>query len=175
MGHTLATHHPSHHPSLGFARRPRRRLVAAVAAGALVLAACGGDDDDAATSTADAAAETGDADAGAGDPATPYGLVDAATAAELADDPDITVLDVRTPEEYAEGHIEGATLIDFYSDTFAEQLAELDADQQYLVYCRSGNRSGQAVAQMHDLGIDNVYDLDGGVGAWAGAGLALVR
>ncbi|TDT16140.1 rhodanese-related sulfurtransferase [Ilumatobacter fluminis] len=151
-------------------------LSTVLAAGIAVvgLAACGGGDD---TPVAEAAAEApdgspgGDAVAG-GDP-VPFGLVDPATAASLAQDDTITVIDVRTPEEYAEGHIEGATLFDFYEPTFADQLAELDRNGTYLLYCRSGNRSGQAASIMSELGFDQVYDAQGGVIAYEAAGLPL--
>jgi len=96
----------------------------------------------------------------AADPA--YGSIDAAQVAALSAD-GVTVIDVRTPEEYAEGHVEGAELIDFYEPTFAERIAELDRDREYIVYCRSGNRSGQAVDLMEQLGFGRVWELDGGV------------
>ena len=97
--------------------------------------------------------------------------VDAAAA--ITDNPpdDLVVLDVRTPEEFAEGHLEGAVLVDFYAADFAEQLAALDTDVPYLVYCRSGNRSGQALGVMEQLGFASAVDVDGGIVAWADAGL----
>ena len=92
----------------------------------------------------------------------------------LADAPDdLVVLDVRTPEEYAEGHVADATLIDFYEPDFADRIAELDPDVPYVVICRSGNRSSQAVALMRDLGFGDVTDVDGGIVAWTAAGLPL--
>lgn len=69
------------------------------------------------------------------------------------------ILDVRTPEEYAIGHIEGAQLLDFNSGEFAAALPQLAPDVEYLVYCRSGNRSGQAMTLMEDAGITNVTNL----------------
>lgn len=91
-----------------------------------------------------------------------------------ADPPDgLIVLDVRTPEEFAEGHLEDAVMIDFYDPDFADQLADLDPDRPYLLYCRSGNRSGQTTAIMDQLGFTNVADIDGGIVAWGEAGLPL--
>lgn len=87
----------------------------------------------------------------------------------------VITLDVRTPGEYAEGHLEGAQLIDFQSGNFENEIATLDKNATYAVYCRSGNRSGQAVKVMHDAGFHNVYNLDGGVIDWANAGLPLVN
>ena len=147
-------------------------LTVGVAAGALT--ACSDGDEDA-TPVAEASSSDGDASSGEtenGD-AVPFGLVDPATAAALAQDESITVIDVRTPEEYSEGHIEGATLLDFYEPTFADQLAELERDGAYLLYCRSGNRSGQAASIMSELGFDQVYDMRGGVVAYDSAGLPL--
>lgn len=96
-------------------------------------------------------------------------------AAIQADPPaDLVVLDVRTPEEFAEGHLDDALLVDFYDEDFADQLAELDRDVPYLLYCRSGNRSGQARALMADLGFTDVADVDGGIVAWEQAGLPVV-
>lgn len=85
------------------------------------------------------------------------------------------ILDVRTPSEYAAGHIEGAINIDFYSSEFEEMVKALDRDDTYLVYCRSGNRSGQARDLMGELGFAEVYNLSGGINAWQDAGLATVQ
>ena len=87
----------------------------------------------------------------------------------------VITLDVRTPGEFAEGHIEGAQLIDFQSGNFENEISSLDKNATYAVYCRSGNRSGQAVKVMHDAGFHNVYNLNGGVIDWANAGLPLVN
>jgi len=87
----------------------------------------------------------------------------------------VVTLDVRTPGEFAEGHIEGAQLIDFQSGNFENEISSLDKNATYAVYCRSGNRSGQAVKVMHDAGFHNVYNLNGGVIDWANAGLPLVN
>jgi rhodanese-related sulfurtransferase len=86
----------------------------------------------------------------------------------------IITLDVRTPGEFNEGHIEGAQLIDFQSGNFENEIATLDKSKTYAVYCRSGNRSGQAVKVMSDAGFSNLYNLNGGVIDWANAGLPLV-
>jgi len=87
----------------------------------------------------------------------------------------VITLDVRTPIEFAEGHIEGARLIDFQSGNFENEIAALDKNATYAVYCRSGNRSGQAVKVMQDAGFTNVFNMNGGVIEWANAGLPLVR
>jgi rhodanese-related sulfurtransferase len=87
----------------------------------------------------------------------------------------IITLDVRTPGEFNEGHIEGALLVDFQSGNFENEIASLDKSKTYAVYCRSGSRSGQAVKIMSDAGFTNIYNLDGGVIDWASAGLPLVN
>jgi rhodanese-related sulfurtransferase len=87
----------------------------------------------------------------------------------------VITLDVRTPGEYAEGHLEGAQLIDFQSGNFENEISSLDKNATYAVYCRSGNRSGQAVKVMQDAGFTNVFNMNGGVIDWANAGLPLVN
>jgi rhodanese-related sulfurtransferase len=87
----------------------------------------------------------------------------------------VITLDVRTPIEFAEGHIERARLIDFQSGNFENEIAALDKNATYAVYCRSGNRSGQAVKVMQDAGFTNVFNMNGGVIEWANAGLPLVN
>lgn len=84
----------------------------------------------------------------------------------LNPDPDAVVLDIRTPDEFAQGIIDGAINVDFYAPDFAEQLDELDKDAHYIVYCRSGNRSGQAMATFADLGFAQVTEIDGGIVNW---------
>lgn len=90
-------------------------------------------------------------------------------------EPGVVLLDVRTPMEFVEGHIEGATNIDFQSGSFESQIESLDKSATYAVYCRSGNRSGQAVKVMHDAGFHDVFHLDGGVIDWTNAGMMLVN
>lgn len=68
------------------------------------------------------------------------------------------VIDVRGPDEVAEGAIVGATVLDFNAGEFEAKIGEYDRNAAYLVYCRSGNRSGQAVAIMKELGFTDVID-----------------
>ncbi len=82
-------------------------------------------------------------------------------------EPGIVLLDVRSPEEIAEGKIEGAMELDFYNDNFEAEVKKLDKDKTYLVYCRSGNRSGQTCKLMSELGFSKLYNLDGGYTAWS--------
>jgi phage shock protein E len=101
---------------------------------------------------------------------TGVGLVSVEVATKLLADETVTVLDLRTPEEFASGHLNGASMLDFYEADFQSKLSELDRNKKYLVYCRSGNRSGQATVMMKELGFAQVADLDGGILAWEAAG-----
>lgn len=80
----------------------------------------------------------------------------------------VTVVDVRTPAEFAEGHVPGAVNLDIEGANFAAQVAALDADAEYAVYCRSGNRSRAAIEYMTAAGVTHTVGLDGGIGAWKG-------
>lgn len=88
-------------------------------------------------------------------------------------DPKFVILDVRTPQEYQSGHIAGAVNIDFYASDFPKQLNALDKSKTYVVYCRSGHRSGQAVSLMKQLGFTHIYDIQGGLSTWMRKGLSL--
>lgn len=77
-------------------------------------------------------------------------------------EPNMTIIDIRTPEEYASGHIDKAINIDFYASDFKDQLEKLNKSEAYSIYCRSGSRSGKALSIMKDLGFINVADLQGG-------------
>lgn len=86
--------------------------------------------------------------------------------------PGTVVLDVRTPAEFADGHLEGAQNLDVSSPGFVTTLEQLDPDATYAVYCRSGSRSAAALEQMLARGFTAVYHLDGGIGAWSATGRA---
>ena len=124
-------------------------LGAVVVALALAVLGCGGDDDSTGSGGSDVPAAGQEA-------------------AKEALDAGRTVIDVRTPEEYAVGHVEDAELIDVQSADFTARIAELDPDGEYVVYCRSGNRSAAASATMTDAGLD-VWD-GGGLGDMESAG-----
>lgn len=80
----------------------------------------------------------------------------------------VTVVDVRTPAEFAEGHIPGAVNIDVEDASFADKIAQLDPSADYAVYCRSGNRSRAAMDYMTQAGVTHTVGLEGGIGAWKG-------
>lgn len=81
----------------------------------------------------------------------------------LADNSNAILLDVRTQEEYNSGHINGAINIDFRGADFVSEIQKLDKSKTYFVYCRSGNRSADAVQIMKENGINNIVELDGGI------------
>ncbi len=83
-----------------------------------------------------------------------------------AESPEVVFLDVRTPEETADGIIPNAIIIDFRSDEFKEKLTQLDRETSYVVYCRSGVRSTNASKMMEQLGFKDVKNLEGGYTAW---------
>ncbi|MEX1333846.1 MAG: rhodanese-like domain-containing protein [Candidatus Limnocylindrales bacterium] len=95
--------------------------------------------------------------------------VSADAAVALIEAGERTVIDVRSPAEFAEAHIVGALNIDVNGPEFADRIAELDPEEPFLVYCRSGNRSAQAASQMEDVGIEDIADA-GGLADLAAAG-----
>jgi len=89
--------------------------------------------------------------------------------------PDFVILDVRTPEEYESGHIEGAININYHSDDFVADLGKLDRSKTYFVYCRSGRRSADTVSIMVRLGFGNILRVAGDILRWKSEKLPLVK
>ncbi|MBN1698206.1 MAG: rhodanese-like domain-containing protein [Spirochaetales bacterium] len=79
---------------------------------------------------------------------------------------DFHILDIRTPAEYDDGHLEDAILLDYYSAAFEEELDKLDKNATWLVYCRTGNRSGKAMSIFERLGFHRVYNMGEGIVGW---------
>jgi rhodanese-related sulfurtransferase len=77
-----------------------------------------------------------------------------------------TLIDVRSEDEFAAYHLEGAVNYNYLGPDFLEQLEALDPATEYLVYCRSGRRSGRACTLMRNAGIDKLIHLDGGMNAY---------
>ncbi len=88
---------------------------------------------------------------------------------------DFVILDIRTFPEFQTGHLNRAILLDYYSSTFVEGLKQLDKNKIYLVYCRSGNRSGKALALFNQLGFEQVYNMAEGINGWIRAGFPMER
>ncbi len=134
----------------------RRGFASALALSLMfVAAACGGDGETAQPAVAETVAES---------------------TAEIATQPaaESILVDVRDIEEFTSGHLPDAVNIPWNDGTFAAELPNLDPNAAYRVYCRSGNRSGQAVAMMLDAGFTNVVDLGGLEAAVSATGLELV-
>ena len=89
--------------------------------------------------------------------------------------PDFVIIDVRTPAEFAGEHIENATNINFYSETFQDMLNNLDKNRTYLVYCAVGGRSGNALDIMAELNFKEAYNILGGINRWKSEGLPTVK
>ncbi|UCB44107.1 MAG: rhodanese-like domain-containing protein [Dehalococcoidales bacterium] len=91
------------------------------------------------------------------------------------DNPDFVIIDVRTPSEYADGHLENAVNIDFRADDFEAIISELDKDKTYVIYCRTGVRSAGARDVMEELGFNEVYNVLEGIIGWVDAGFLVVE
>ncbi|WP_299461377.1 rhodanese-like domain-containing protein [uncultured Microscilla sp.] len=85
---------------------------------------------------------------------------------KIAQESNAVILDVRSPIELEDGSVPNHQLIDIMQPDFASKIAELDKGKTYLVYCRSGNRSGKACALMAEMGFTKLYNLAGGIMAW---------
>ena len=100
----------------------------------------------------------------------PINLDGAGAAEVLSSDPAITILDIRTPEEFAEGHIKGAVNIDFTAGDFEAKVSALDPEKPYLVHCAGGNRSGQSLPVFEKLKFNRLYHLSNGFKGWVADG-----
>jgi rhodanese-related sulfurtransferase len=86
-----------------------------------------------------------------------------------------TILDVRTAGEVAQGKIEGALVIDYYSPNFLDQVSQISKDQELYLYCAVGARSEEAARLLVQQGYTKVYHLQGGIQGWSQEGMAVVR
>lgn len=144
----------------------RRPLVSVVAVGALLLAAGCSEDD--------ASVPTGPVGTQAVTQATSVKIAPQEGAALIESmGASLTIIDVRTPEEFAAGHIEGAVNINLEGGTFSADIASLDPTAAYMVYCQSGRRSALATEAMVAAGFTEVHDV-GGIADWVAAGLPVV-
>ena len=130
--------------------------IATMAALMFVAAACSGADDDGAEAMVPIVVDADE------------------TVGMLGERDDLQIIDVRTPAEFDEGHLAEAQLIDVQNPAFVEQVRDLDPDGPYLVYCRTGNRSAQAVSIMRDLGFTELYNA-GGLADLAVAGATVAK
>ena len=107
--------------------------------------------------------------------ADPVKHVKADEAAKIIADGKTAVIDVRTPDEFKDGHIKGAKNIDIMSKDFEAQLGKLDKTQPTLVHCQAGGRSTRALPIFEKLGFKNLIHLDDGFGGWEAAGKPVVK
>ncbi len=154
------------------ARRPSLVFFAALGALALVpaLSACSNTPSEsgstASSASSSASASSDSASSGSSSSSGSSGQANTAIG---------TLIDVRTPEEFADGHLKGATNIDFNGPDFAEKISELDKDGEYTLYCRSGRRSGLALEAMKAAGFTKVTNAGGVEQASKTLGLDIVK
>lgn len=146
-----------------FAARRAAHVVCCLASAAGLMSGCSSDDAGAAGSssaTASSAAAT----------ARAVRHLDPAAFATTIAEVGVVLLDVRTPSEYAAGHLADATNIDMQAGDFLARVGKLDKSASYALYCRTGHRSGIAAEQLTAAGFTTVVDLAGGIVAWSAAG-----
>ena len=85
------------------------------------------------------------------------------------------LVDVRTPEEFNEDHINYAENINFLSEDFSNSIDELDKEKPVFIYCRSGKRSGKSVADFQKAGFTKIYELEGGILKWKSEGFKTIK
>ena len=93
-------------------------------------------------------------------------VVDIATYEKQLNQPEVQLIDVRTPEEFSQGHLENAKNINIMAEDFDAQVASLDKSKPVMVYCKSGGRSARAADVLKEKRFKQVYDLDGGIMGW---------
>jgi rhodanese-related sulfurtransferase len=98
-----------------------------------------------------------------------------ALAQENQNNPDFILLDVRTPEEFTASHLKNAIQIDYYAADFKTEIDKLDRSKAYLVYCRTGHRSGIARDMMKEMGFTRLYNMAGGITEWFAQGYPVVK
>lgn len=152
------------------ARRPSLVFFAALGALALIpaLSACSNTPSESGSTASSASASVSSDSASSGSSSSSGSSGQANTAIG-------TLIDVRTPEEFADGHLKGATNIDFNGPDFAEKISELDKDGEYTLYCRSGRRSGLALEAMKAAGFTKVTNAGGVEQASKTLGLDIVK
>lgn len=108
--------------------------------------------------------------------AAKYDNIDAANAQDfIIANPDAVVIDVRTPSEFAQGHIAGAINVDYKGDDFRDELAKLDKATHYVLHCKSGTRSGKSLVIMKELEFKHITHMDGGFDGWKAAQLPVIQ
>jgi rhodanese-related sulfurtransferase len=88
---------------------------------------------------------------------------------------EVQLVDIRTPREFNQGHMKGALNYDYYKPEFMQQMNTLDKSKPVYIYCRSGNRTGNASKKLKRAGFTKIYDLKGGINYWLSKGYKLIR
>ena len=101
--------------------------------------------------------------------------VNTETFSKQTNESDVQIIDVRTPEEFAQGHIENAININIMDNNFETEISKLDKSKKTLVYCKSGGRSSEAAQKLSSMGFENISNLEGGLLAWQNAGLKVIQ
>lgn len=101
--------------------------------------------------------------------------MDIEEAKKLIGSGNISIIDVRTKEEFYSGHIKNAINLDIFSPDFADKIKEFPQEKTFIVYCQSGNRSSSAVNFMKSAGFKNVHDLAGGILKWESKGNEVIK
>ncbi|NHN24611.1 rhodanese-like domain-containing protein [Flavobacterium jejuense] len=97
-------------------------------------------------------------------------LVDVPTFEQKMEEQEVQLIDVRTPDEFASGHLANAVNININDTDFKAKMEALDKTKPVLVYCKSGGRSGRACGQLKEMGFTSITDLDGGITDWKAKG-----
>ena len=87
------------------------------------------------------------------------------------ENPCFTLLDIRTRQEFDAGHLQGAMVLDYRDSTFTEKLGQLDRNRTYLIYCRTGHRTGLVMPVLKEMGFNTIYHMLGGITDWKKEGL----
>ncbi|WP_298363348.1 rhodanese-like domain-containing protein [uncultured Lutibacter sp.] len=107
---------------------------------------------------------------------TQSGIINVVTPIEFKDKiQNNTLIDIRTPREFEQGHIAGAININLYDKSFLEQIAKYDVSKPIFIYCRSGSRTSSASKKIANLGFTQIYDLQGGISNWYRNKLTIVK
>jgi rhodanese-related sulfurtransferase len=93
---------------------------------------------------------------------------------ENINSPEFALLDVRTPVEFQSGHLEGAINVDYQSN-FKIEIQKMDKEKKYLLYCKSGIRSANAMQVMRHFGFEEVYNMLGGISYWIDEGRPIIK